>query len=146
MNEAINKALKTMKKGHGGPFGCVIKDETGKVIAVSSNTVLKDNDPTAHAEINAIKKACKKLKTYDLKNCTLYTTSYPCPMCLSAIIWANIKNVYYGTTKEDVEKIGFRDNYIYEYINGKKNIDLNLNQISHKECLDLLDKYKNTIY
>ena len=85
MRLGIDKARETMNKNYGGPFGAVIiKDD--KVIAISSNTVLRDNDPTAHAEINAIREACKKLETYDLKDCTLYTTAYPCPMCLSAII------------------------------------------------------------
>ena len=99
----------------GGPFGaCVVKN--GKIIGKGSNSVIKDNDPTAHAEINAIRNACKNINSYDLDGCELYTTSYPCPMCLSAIIWSNIKSVYYGNTKEDAEEIGFRDDFIYEYI------------------------------
>ena len=90
MQLGIDKARETMNKNYGGPFGAVIVKDN-QVIAISSNSVLKDNDPTAHAEINAIREACHKLKTYDLTGCVLYATGYPCPMCLSAIIWSNIK-------------------------------------------------------
>ena len=115
MKLAIDRARETMLKNYGGPFGAVVmKGE--EVISISSNTTLRDNDPTAHAEINAIREACKKLGTYDLTGCTLYATGYPCPMCLSAIIWANIKEVYYGTNLDDAEKIGFRDDFIYNFI------------------------------
>ena len=138
----------------GGPFGaCVVKN--GKIIGKSSNSVIKDNDPTAHAEINAIRNACKNINSYDLDGCELYTTSYPCPMCLSAIIWSNIKIVYYGNTKKDAEEIGFRDDFIYEYI---KNLEedkmdksvLNLKSIDREETIELFEKFKNkedkTIY
>lgn len=145
LNKAIKKAKETMNKGYGGPFGASILDKDGNEIAVSSNTVLKDNDPTAHAEVNAIRKACKKLKTHDLKGCTLYTTCYPCPMCLSAIIWANISNVYYGSTKEDAAAIGFRDDHIYKYIeNGCINEKIiKFEQIYHDKCKKLFEEYKN---
>lgn len=99
----------------GGPFGAiVVKNDV--VVGVGNNQVLKNNDPTAHAEVMAIRNACKNLNTYDLTDCELYTSCYPCPMCLSAIIWANIKTVYYGNTKEDAADIGFRDDLIYKYI------------------------------
>ncbi len=99
----------------GGPFGAVIvKDDT--VVGVGNNHVLENNDPTAHAEVMAIRNACQNLKTFDLTGCELYTSCYPCPMCLSAIIWANIKTVYYGNTKEDAADIGFRDDFIYKYL------------------------------
>lgn len=142
MDLAIKEAKKTMNKDIGGPFGAaVVKD--GKVIAVASNTVLGDNDPTAHAEVNAIRKAGAKLKTHDLSGCTLYATGYPCPMCLSAIIWANIKDVYYGTDLEDAEEIGFRDDFIYDFIrdNSKKGI-LKIKNVSRKECLKLFEQYE----
>ena len=104
----------------GGPFGaCVVKN--GKVIGKGSNHVLSDNDPTAHAEMMAIRDACKNMGSYDLSGCELYTSCFPCPMCLSAIIWSNIKKVYYGNTKEDVANIGFRDDYIYNYIEKMQN-------------------------
>lgn len=112
----------------GGPFGaCIVKDE--KIIGKGSNRVLSNNDPTAHAEIMAIRDACKNTNSYDLSGCELYTSCYPCPMCLSAIIWSNIKKVYYGNTKEDAAEIGFRDDLIYDFIKKLPN--------SNKEVLDL---------
>lgn len=149
MKLGIDKARETMMKNYGGPFGAVIvKDD--KVIAIASNTTLKDNDPTAHAEINAIREACKKLNTYNLEGCSLYTTGYPCPMCLSAIIWANIKNVYYGTELEDAAEIGFRDDFIYNFIrNNNSGEVLSLARMDRKECLKLFKEYKEqnkTIY
>lgn len=142
MKLAIKEAEKTMNKDMGGPFGAaIVKDD--KVIAVSSNTVLADHDPTAHAEINAIRKAGEKLKTHDLSGCKLYATGYPCPMCLSAIIWANIKEVYYGTDLDDAEEIGFRDDFIYEFIrNSNQEGFLKLKNISKKECLKLFEEYE----
>lgn len=91
MNMAINEARRTMNENKGGPFGAAITDKDGNIIAISSNLVLESHDPTAHAEIMAIREACKKLGTHDLSGYILYATGYPCPMCLSAIIWANIK-------------------------------------------------------
>jgi len=112
----------------GGPFGaCIVKDE--KIIGKGSNHVLSNNDPTAHAEIMAIRDACKNTNSYDLSGCELYTSCYPCPMCLSAIIWSNIKKVYYGNTKEDAAEIGFRDDLIYDFIKKLPN--------SNKDVLDL---------
>lgn len=149
MNLGIEKARDTMMKNYGGPFGAVIV-KNNEIIAVASNTTLRDNDPTAHAEINAIREAGKKLGTHDLKDCVLYATGYPCPMCLSAIIWANIKEVYYGTTLKDAEEIGFRDDFIYNFIrNGNQGKVLNLSKLDREECLKLLEEYKNnnkTIY
>lgn len=146
MELGIEEARKTMNEGFGGPFGAVIVDSNYNVIAVASNTVLKDNDPTAHAEINAIRKACKKLNTHDLTGYKIYATGYPCPMCLSAIIWSNIKEVYYGTDLKDAEKIGFRDQKIYDFINKKDLTLLNVEQIKHDECLKLFLEYDNKIY
>ena len=149
MKLGIDKARETMMKDYGGPFGAVIV-KNNEVIAIASNTTLKDNDPTAHAEINAIREACQKLKTYDLKGCTLYATGYPCPMCLSAIIWSNIKEVYYGTNLKDAEAIGFRDDFIYNFIrNDNQGEILNLSKLDREECLKLFEEYKNngkTIY
>lgn len=155
MNEfllkAIEQARKTMNENIGGPFGAVIIDKNGDILSVSSNSVLRDNDPTAHAEINAIREACKKINSYDLSDCILYTTAYPCPMCLSAIIWANIKKVYFGCRPEDAEKIGFRDDFIYKFIENKskdKNI-LDIYELDREECLQLFEEYskkKKTIY
>mgnify|MGYP002858600307 CR=1 FL=1 len=141
MNLAINEARKTMNNNIGGPFGAVIVDKDDNVIAISSNTVLGSHDPTAHAEVNAIRKAGKVLNTHDLTGCKIYTTGYPCPMCLSAIIWANIKDVYYGTDLFDAEVIGFRDDFIYEYLNGNKKEILNMKQIDNEKCLELFSEY-----
>lgn len=126
----------------GGPFGTVILDKNGKILATGRNHVLAHNDPTDHDGINAIRKACKKLGTYDLSGCTLYTNAIPCPMCLSAIIWANIKEVYYANTKKDVDDIGFRDDMIYEYIKGNNKEVLNLHHIESKEALEVFKKFK----
>ena len=123
-----------LKTNAGGPFGaCIVKD--GKVIGKGSNHVLSHNDPTAHAEIMAIREACKKIKSYDLSGAELYTSCYPCPMCLSAIIWSNIKKVYYGNTKKDAAKIGFRDDAIYDFIKNSKRVSGNSNVLK-LECID----------
>ena len=141
MELGIEEARKTMNMNLGGPFGAVITDKDGRVIAIASNTVLGDSDATAHAEVNAIRKAGKVLGTHDLSGCTLYATGYPCPMCLSAIIWANIKTVYYGTDLSDAEKIGFRDDVIYNFIKDNDNNVLELKQMDHEKCLELFNEY-----
>ena len=124
MDLGINEARRTMKENIGGPFGAVIVKD-GEVITVASNHVLAYNDPTAHAEITAIRQACDKLGTYDLSGCELYATGYPCPMCMGAIIWANIKKIYVSGLPEDAEEIGFRDDYIYRFIEkGCDNTDV----------------------
>jgi guanine deaminase len=149
MQLAIDEARKTMNENKGGPFGAAIIDKEGNIISVASNLVLESHDPTAHAEIVAIREASKKLKTHDLSECILYATGYPCPMCLSAIIWANIKEVYYATDLKDAEDIGFRDDYIYNYIKGKNNEILKLNQIDRENAIKLFEEYKEknkTIY
>lgn len=107
-----------------------------------NNRVLCSNDPTAHAEVVAIRNACEKLKTYDLSNYILYTSCEPCPMCLSAIIWANIKTVYYGCTKEDAGNIGFRDDIIYQYLKGENKDLINLQQMDRNECIKAFEEYK----
>ena len=108
MKLAIDQARQGITKKHGGPFGTVIVKD-GKVIAKGHNHVLAHNDPTCHGEVDAIRKAGKKLNTFDLSGCELYTTGEPCPMCLCACLWANIEKVYYGCTIKDNEMIGFRD-------------------------------------
>ena len=131
MQEAIKLSEENLKTNNGGPFGaCVVKSNI--IIGRGSNHVIASNDPTAHAEIMAIRDACKNLNTYDLSDCELYTTCYPCPMCLSAIIWSNIKKVYYGNTRKDACNIGFRDDYIYE----KKKKKCSNNEILDLRCID----------
>lgn len=142
MRKAIEESKYNKKNNYkkGGPFGaCIVKD--GKILVHAHNTVLKDNDPTCHAEINAIRKASKKLKTHNLEGCILYTSCEPCPMCLSAIIWANIKEVYYANTKKDASNIGFIDDTIYEYIKGNNEI-INLNHIENIEAKDVFNNFK----
>ena len=154
MKVAKDLANDNLNTNVGGPFGaCVVKD--GKIIGKGSNHVLETNDPTAHAEIMAIRDACKHINSYDLSDCELYTSCYPCPMCLSAIVWANIKIVYYGNTKEDAADIGFRDDFIYDYIsklsnNEQDNSVLELNSMNREETIEEFNKFKNkqdkTIY
>lgn len=114
MKRADELASENLMTNDGGPFGaCIVRN--GKIIGEGRNTVLRDNDPTAHAEVNAIRNACSKLGTHDLSGAAVYTSCYPCPMCMSALIWANIKTIYYGNTKEDADDIGFRDDFIYNF-------------------------------
>lgn len=146
LDEALKEAKIGIENHDGGPFGAVIVDKTGKIIGTGHNKVLKEKDPTAHAEITAIRDACKLLKSNNLKGCTLYTTTEPCPMCLAAIIWSNIETIYYGTTRNDVAKIGFRDDDIYQYLEGKKNLSLNKVQIEDKKYKELLSSYDGKTY
>ena len=150
MNNYFEEAIKLAKNGiknkEGGPFGAVVVDNKGRIVGYGNNQVLKNNDPTAHAEVTAIRDACRTLNTYDLSECKIYTTSEPCPMCLGAIIWSNIKEVYYATSRKDVDKIGFRDEDIYDYLEGKNNKIIKLEKIENDKCEKLLDSYKNTIY
>lgn len=143
MKLAIEEARRTMNENKGGPFGAVITDSDGNIISVASNLVLESHDPTAHAEIMAIRKASEILGTHDLSECILYATGYPCPMCLSAIVWANIKKVYYATNLTDAEEIGFRDDFIYKYLNGENKDILELINICHDEAKELFNEYKN---
>lgn len=146
MEVAIDLSDDNFDKNYGGPFGaCVVKD--GKIIGKGINRVIKNMDPTAHAEIVAIRDACKNIKSHDLSGCEIYTSCYPCPMCLSAIIWANIKKVYYGNTKEDAANIGFRDDFIYEYIEKLSN-DIQdkkvliLKSMNRDEAIEVFNRYQ----
>jgi len=112
MERAAELSLEGAKEGHGGPFGAVIVKD-GKIVGEGYNQVITTNDPTAHAEIIAIRQACKNLNTFDLSGAVIFTSCEPCPMCLSAIYWANIDKIYFANTKEDAAKIGFRDDFIY---------------------------------
>jgi len=137
MKIAYNEATEGMLANDGGPFGAVIvKDD--KIISQAHNEVLMSNDPTAHAEVNAIRKASKTLGTFDLSGCVLYTSCMPCPMCLGAIFWARIETVYYSATEEDAARGGFDDKRFYEMLSGK-NSDLDLKQIDAKDGAKLFD-------
>lgn len=115
MREAIKEADAGLRGGRGGPFGCVIVRK-GEIVARGNNRVTSTNDPTAHAEVTAIREACAALKTFQLDDCELYTSCEPCPMCLAAIYWARIPRVFYGNTRGDAAAIGFDDDFIYRQI------------------------------
>lgn len=117
MRLAIDLSVQNVRNG-GGPFGAVIA-RNGKIVAVGTNRVTPDCDPTAHAEISAIRAAAKKLGTFDLSGCDIYTSCEPCPMCLGAIYWAHLERMYYGNSKEDAARIGFDDAFIYEELDLK---------------------------
>ena len=112
MAEAIRLSVESVTEHNGGPFGCVVVKD-GKIIARGFNQVTQHNDPTAHAEIVAIRKACKNLNSFQLSDCEIYTSCEPCPMCLGAIYWARPKKVYYANTRKDAAAIGFDDDFIY---------------------------------
>lgn len=143
MKKAINEAIKGVNQNHGGPFGAVVV-KNGEIVSTAHNQVLKSNDPTSHAEINAIKKASKKLQTFDLSGCDIYTTCMPCPMCMGAIRWANISNIYYGATSEDAQILGFRDKIFYDEEHQ------NIKNIDRTPCLSVFrlwsEKPNKTIY
>ena len=118
MREAIRLSIEKMQAGYGGPFGAVVV-RNGEIIARGYNNVTYSNDPTAHAEVDVIRKACAVLGTHQLLDCELYTSCEPCPMCLGAIYWARPQAVYYGNTKQDAARIGFDDQFIYEELEKK---------------------------
>ena len=113
MQEAIRLSIENMRAGNGGPFGAVVVKD-GKIIARGFNQVTSSNDPTAHAEVVAIREACKVLNSFQLEDCEIYTSCEPCPMCLGAIYWARPSKMYYANTKKDAANIGFDDQFIYE--------------------------------
>jgi tRNA(Arg) A34 adenosine deaminase TadA len=115
MREAIGLSLEAVRTGRGGPFGCVVV-RAGTVVGRGNNQVTSSCDPTAHAEVVAIRDACRNLGTFQLADCTLFTSCEPCPMCLSAIYWARIPEVYYGNTRQDAAAVGFDDDFIYQQI------------------------------
>ena len=135
MREAIRLSIQMMRRGQGGPFGAVVVRK-GKIVGRGSNQVTSANDPTAHAEIVAIRAACKRLKTFQLDDCELYTSCEPCPMCLSAIYWARLGHVFYGNTRQDAARIAFDDDLIYREVAlpiGKRT--LKMKQLLHDEAL-----------
>ena len=135
MKIAIDEARTGITAGHGGPFGCVVVKD-GKVVGSGHNEVIKQNDPTCHGEVMAIRDACKNLGTYDLSGCELYTTAEPCPMCRGAIMWSNIRKVYFGCNIADTDSIGFRDKVFYE-----SDEDIS-EELDRKECLEVFEEYR----
>lgn len=135
MRKAIALSVENIKKG-GGPFGAVIVKD-GKIIATGVNMVTVNNDPTAHAEVNAIRKASRKLGTFDLTGCEIYTSCEPCPMCLGAVYWAHLDKIYYGNTKTDAMNIGFDDSFIYKEIELKpENRKVKTYRLLSEEAID----------
>lgn len=142
MKVAIEEARLGIEKGHGGPFGAVIVKD-GKIIGQGHNHVVINNDPTCHGEIDAIRNACKNLGSFDLNGADIYTTGEPCPMCLGAILWANIDKIYYGCSIKDNDDIGFRDEIFYKNLSiSTEKMKDRLIQIEHEQCIKLFNDYK----
>ena len=135
MSAAVSEAREGIEKGHGGPFGCVIVRD-GRIIGRGHNQVVARKDPTCHGEIMAIRDACRNLSSFDLRDCELYTTAEPCPMCFGAILWANIGKVFYGCNISDSEAIGFRDKLFYE--TGRDMAQ----ELDREECLEVFEEYR----
>ena len=141
MLRAIELSINSVNTA-GGPFGCVIVKDN-KIIAEGSNKVTSSNDPTAHAEVVAIREACKKLNIFNLAGCDLYTSCEPCPMCLSAIYWSHIDNIYYANTREDAKKIEFDDSFIYLEISKKiEERNIPMKQLLRKEALEAFELWE----
>jgi tRNA(Arg) A34 adenosine deaminase TadA len=143
MQEAIRVSIQKMRAGCGGPFGAVVVRK-GKIVGRGWNQVTSTNDPTAHAEVSAIRDACKRMKTFQLDDCELYTSCEPCPMCLSAIYWARFKKVYYANTRKDAARIQFDDDFIYREvalpISRRK---ISMKQLLRSEALVAFKEWKN---
>jgi len=136
MQEAINLSIENVKSGNGGPFGAVVVKD-GKIIARGANSVTSTNDPTAHAEVVAIRNACKELGSFQLDGCEIYTSCEPCPMCLGAIYWARPDKMYYANTKADAAEIAFDDQFIYDEIETPvENRKLVTEQMMREEALE----------
>lgn len=140
MQIAIQEAREGISNGDGGPFGTAIVRD-GVLIASGHNHVLAYNDPTCHGEVDAIRKACKRLGTFDLTGCELYTTGEPCHMCLCACMWANISKIYYGCTIADNEIIGFRDNKFDQIFGDRDKLGDYMTEIDREACLRLFQDY-----
>lgn len=137
LQKAIDESLKSVETG-SSPFGAVVV-KNGQVIAEAHNMVVPNNDPTAHAEVMCIRLACQKLNTFDLSGCILYTSCEPCPMCLNAIKWSNITEIYYAATRDDADAIGFRDRVFYD-----ENV-VTLHHVDLKEARSVMDKWYNSV-
>lgn len=141
MLRAVELSRNNMQKGAGGPFGAVIV-KNGQIIGEGWNQVTSINDPTAHAEVMAIRDACQKVSNFDLSGSEIYTSCEPCPMCLSAVYWARIDKIYYGNTRKDAAAIAFDDDFIYEEI--PKNIEdrkIPMIQCAHQEALEVFKEW-----
>ncbi|MDB6064668.1 MAG: tRNA-specific adenosine deaminase [Pedosphaera sp.] len=142
MQQAIRISIQMMRRGKGGPFGAVIVHK-GKIVGKGWNQVTSGNDPTAHAEVVAIRDACRRLKTFQLNDCELYTSCEPCPMCLSAMYWARLRKVYYANTRKDAADIDFDDDFIYKEVSRPiSKRKLPMHQLMRKEALAAFAEWK----
>jgi len=143
MREAIRLANENIKNG-GGPFGALIADKDGNIVSTGVNRVTADNDPTAHAEVSAIRSASEKLKTFNLEGYVIYTSCEPCPMCLGAIYWAHLDKIYYGNTKSDAKDINFDDSFIYNELSlNPAERKLASQQLLHSEAIKTFESWTN---
>ncbi len=141
MQRAIELAENGMEKGHGGPFGAVVVKD-GEIVGEGFNSVIHSNDPTAHAEVMAIRNSCKNLGSFELKDCTIYTSCEPCPMCLGAIYWARIEKVVYAAKKEDAAQISFDDDNFYgEMAKDMKDRQIDFEELLREKALPLFSKW-----
>ena len=140
MEAAVEAAWNNIETGNGGPFGAAVA-KNGEILVACGNSVLSSHDPTAHAEVNAIRLAAEKLGTHNLSGCSIYATGYPCPMCLAAIAWANITDVYYANTLEEAAAIDFRDEDIYAFIRGEDDGLLHLEHLEIEDAQGLYSEY-----
>ncbi len=141
MREAIGLSRRNIQKGAGGPFAAVIV-RNGAVVARGTNLVTSTNDPTAHAEIVAIRAACRSLKTFQLSDCEIYTTCEPCPMCLGAIYWARMRAVYYANTRHDAAGIGFDDDFLYrEFVVPLTDRKISFSQMMRHEAIQVFQEW-----
>ena len=143
MRKAIELSVENVKNG-GGPFGAVIV-KGDEIVATGVNRVTAHNDPTAHAEVSAIREACRRLGTFDLSGCEIYTSCEPCPMCLGAIYWAHLDKIYYGNNKDDAADIGFDDSFIYEELAlPRQNRKKAMEELLPEEAIAAFDLWRNT--
>lgn len=144
MQEAINLAINNIKNHNGGPFGAIIV-KNGEIVGTGTNNVTTSNDPTAHAEVMAIRDACKNLKTFQLNDCEIYTSCEPCPMCLGAIYWARPKKIYFACNRQDAANAGFDDSYIYDQMPlAPEKRNLETLQMMRSESIKVFDLWKET--
>jgi guanine deaminase len=142
MNEAFHEAFHGSRNNHGGPFGAVIVKE-GEIIGKGYNMVISGMDPTAHAEIVAIRQACKKINSFDLSGSVLFTTCEPCPMCFSAVYWASIKEVIFSLSRHDAEIMGFKDNHIYEELSkDMPDRSIRFTKMEHSSVKKLMEEWR----
>jgi len=145
MDKAVEEAFRGLEASDGGPFGAVIVKD-GEIIASAHNTVVATHDPTAHAEINALREASQKLGRFDLSDCEIYSSTEPCTMCFAAIHWAKMRKLYFGATRDDAAKIGFDDKFIYDVIKGtatKEQVEL-ISDIDRENCLKPFKQWEET--